>query len=84
MAKLYRDTSGDDPGMAKLLLSQVGGGLFLGWLSCTQRRYDMRHEMWTQRALFPSRQYKKGTLSQHFMTHVVPPLSCTRILSQGV
>ena len=26
MAKLYRDTSGDDPGMAKLLLSQVGGG----------------------------------------------------------
>ena len=48
----------------------------------------MRHEMLTQRALFCHRHEmltqrapfcigmvaKKGTLSQHFVTHVVPPL----------
>ena len=40
-----------------------------------QRRYDMRHEMLTQRAHFCiGAMAKKGTLSQHFMTHVVPPL----------
>ena len=35
----------------------------------------MRHEMLTQRALFchPTNT-KRGTLSQHFVTHVVPPL----------
>ena len=36
----------------------------------------MRHEMLTQRAPFCiGAMAKKGTLSQHFMTHVVPPLS---------
>ena len=40
-----------------------------------QRRYDMRHEMLTQRAPFCiGAMAKKGTLSQHFVTHVVPPL----------
>ena len=35
----------------------------------------MRHEMLTQRAPFCiDVMAKKGTLSQHFMTHVVPPL----------
>ena len=29
----------------------------------------MHHELLTQRALL-----KRGTLSQHFMTHVIPPL----------
>ena len=48
------------------------------WLvegGCTQRRYDMCHEMLTQRAPFCiGMMAKKGTLSQHFVTHVVPPL----------
>jgi hypothetical protein len=40
-----------------------------------QRRYDMRHEMLTQRALFCiDVMAKRVTLSQHFMAHVVPPL----------
>ena len=40
-----------------------------------QRRYDMRHEMLSQRAPFCiGAMAKKGTLSQHFVTHVVPPL----------
>ena len=40
-----------------------------------QRRYDMRHEMLTQRALFcHCANTKRGTLSQHFVMHVVPPL----------
>ena len=44
--------------------------------SLVQRRYDMRHEMLTQRAPFCiGVMAKKGTLSQHFVTHVVPPLS---------
>ena len=34
----------------------------------------MRHKMLTQRALFCHRP-KTGTLSQHFVTHVVPPLA---------
>ena len=35
----------------------------------------MRHEMLTQRAPFCiGVMAKKGTLSQHFVTHVVPPL----------
>ena len=35
----------------------------------------MRHEMLTQRALFCHRaNAKRGTLSQHFVMHVVPPL----------
>ena len=35
----------------------------------------MRHEMLTQRALFCHHaNTKRGTLSQHFVTHVVPPL----------
>ena len=35
----------------------------------------MRHEMLTQRALFCHRtNTKRGTLSQHFVTHAVPPL----------
>ena len=44
-----------------------------------QRRYDMRHEMLTQRALFCHHaNTKPGTLSQHFVTHVVPPLCRAR------
>ena len=44
----------------------------------TQKKYDMRHKMLTQRALFVLAQWqKKGMLSQHFMTHVVPPLLMT-------
>ena len=37
----------------------------------------MHHEMLTQRAPFciGACDGKKGTLSQHFVTHVVPPLS---------
>ena len=36
----------------------------------------MRHEMLTQRALLCYRaNTKRGTLSQHFVTHVVPPLA---------
>ena len=35
----------------------------------------MRHKLLTQRAHFLDwRDGKKGTLSQHFVTHVVPPL----------
>ena len=35
----------------------------------------MRHEMLTRRAPFCiGAMAKKGTLSQHFVTHVVPPL----------
>ena len=42
---------------------------------CTVHEYDMHHEMLTQRALFCHRaNTKRGTLSQHFVTHVVPPL----------
>ena len=40
-----------------------------------QRRYDMQHEMLTQRAIFcHCANTKRGTLGQHFVTHVVPPL----------
>ena len=36
----------------------------------------MRHKMLTERAPFCiGAMGKKGTLSQHFVTHVVPPLS---------
>ena len=39
----------------------------------------MRHEMLTQRALFCHRaNTKRGTLSQRFVTHVVPPLGSLR------
>jgi hypothetical protein len=42
-----------------------------------QRRYDTRHEMLTQRNPFCHHvNTKKGTLSQHFVTHAVPPLVC--------
>ena len=41
-----------------------------------QRRYDMRHEMLTQHTFLPSRAIQKGTLSQHFVMHVVPPEFC--------
>ena len=38
-----------------------------------QRRYDMCHEMLTQRTFFATmRNTKRGTLSQHYVTHVVP------------
>ena len=37
-----------------------------------ERRYDMRHELLTQRALTPIQ--KKGMLSQQFVMHVAPPL----------
>ena len=57
--------------MRKLLL--VGVAFF--HLGVAQRRYDMRHEMLSQRAPFCiGAMAKKGTLSQHFVTHVVPPL----------
>ena len=37
----------------------------------------MRHEMLTQHAPFCiGAMAKKGTLSQHFVTHVIPPLEC--------
>ena len=50
----------------------------LNFVDQTQRRYDMRHEMLTQRAPFCiGAMAKKGTLSQHFVTHVVPPLDRT-------
>ena len=39
----------------------------------------MRHEMLSQRAPFCiGAMAKKGTLSQHFVTHVVPPLVCAQ------
>ena len=53
----------------------------------------MRHKMLTQRALFCHRaNTKRGTLRQHFMTHVVPPLgrtgghrvTCARVIWQGL
>ena len=38
-----------------------------------QRSYDMCHEMLTQHARFCiGAMAKKGTLSQHFVTHVIP------------
>ena len=41
----------------------------------------MRHEMLTQRAPFCiGVMAKKGTLSQHFVTHVVPPLAMSYAL----
>jgi hypothetical protein len=44
----------------------------------TLRRYDMCHEMLTQRALFCiDVMAKRVTLSQHFVTCVVPPLDAT-------
>ena len=50
----------------------------------TQRRYDMRHEMLTQHALFCiDSNTKKGTLSQQFVTHVAPPLPQTCPLQKG-
>ena len=55
------------------------GGKSLVTYVHSQRRCNMRHELLTQRALFLYwSQYKKGTLSQHFVTHVVPPLVQTR------
>ena len=57
-------------------------GLCGAWLgevaeyTTPQRRYDTRHEMLTQRAPFCiGAMAKKGTLSQHFVKHVVPPLT---------
>ena len=47
----------------------------------------MRHEMLTQRAPFCiGVMAKKGTLNQHFVTHVVPPLGsgCGIMIQQGV
>ena len=45
-------------------------------MGVAQRRCDVRHELLTQRALFfvLESMQKKGTLSQHFVMHVVPPL----------
>ena len=50
----------------------------------------MRHEMLSQRAPFCiGAMAKKGTLSQHFVTHVVPPLQlgycigCPRFLEMS-
>jgi hypothetical protein len=50
-------------------------GVVMGGEGSIQRRYDMRHEMLTQHALFCiAVMAKRVTLSQHFVTHVVPPL----------
>ena len=44
----------------------------------------MRHEMLTQRGPFCiGVMAKKGTLSQHFVTHVVPPLDACIASSPG-
>ena len=67
----------------QLLCGELTRPLFLnGGVVCEtkvtlgQRRYDMRHEMLTQRAPFCiGAMAKRGTLSQHFVTHVVPPLT---------
>jgi hypothetical protein len=49
---------------------------YLGGTAVCQRRYDMRHEMLTQRALFCiDVMAKRVMLSQHFVTRVVPPLA---------
>ena len=40
----------------------------------------MRHELLTQRVLCIGVNAKKGTLSQHFVTHV-PPLAFTHLLA---
>ena len=51
------------------------GSSWISVIGYHQRRYGMRHEMLTQRAPFCiGAMAKKGTLSQHFVTHVVPPL----------
>jgi hypothetical protein len=51
----------------------------------TQRRYDMRHEMLTQPALFCiAVMAKRVTLSQHFVMHVIPPLVYTIALKVGL
>ena len=43
----------------------------------------MRHEMLTQRALFcHCANTKRGTLTQHFVMHVVPPLGGARTQAQ--
>ena len=43
----------------------------------------MRHEMLSQRAPFCiGAMAKKGTLSQHFVTHAVPPLHVVRKVFQ--
>ena len=45
----------------------------------------MRHEMLTQHALFCHRaNTKRGMLSQHFVTHVVPPLGIIHNYKEGV
>ena len=50
-----------------------------------QRRYDTRHKMLTQRALFASTpNTKKGTLSQQFVKHVAPPLEKENPLVKGL
>ena len=54
-------------------MSDGGRGFRSGFQD--QRRYDMRHEMLTQRVPFCTGvMAKKGTLSQHFVTRVIPPL----------
>ena len=43
----------------------------------------MRHEMLTQRAPFCiGAMAKMGTLSQHFVTHVIPPLVLGHLVGQ--
>ena len=62
---------------ADLKLSISDDKLLLLKLMFGQRRYDTRHEMLTQRALFcigvNAKRCKKGLLGQHYMMHVVPP-----------
>ena len=40
----------------------------------------MRHELLTQRALCIGVNAKKAMLSQHFVTHVIPPLGCMYLI----
>ena len=65
-------------GLGKLNLRCV---MYLYYMTTLdQRRYDMRHEMLTQRALFCHHaNTKRGTPSQHFVTHFVPPLTLDHI-----
>ena len=63
-------------------LQAVGALEFFG--EFYQRRYDMRHEMLTQRTRFCiGEMAKKGTLSQHFVTHVVPPVELYSLEREG-
>ena len=68
--------------LAELERCSVSAWPIQGTACQAQRRYDMRHERYADSAyLFCDHmRYKKGTLSQHFVTHVVPPLCQTTVI----